>query len=51
MDKISIKDEIIELKTIEILLDDKIHRIQDLLSRMSKRLDKIEDELREKVSK
>ena len=51
MDENSIEEEIIELKTIEILLDDKIHRIQDLLSRMSKRLDKIENELREKVSK
>jgi len=48
MDKISIREEIIEIKTIQILLDDKIHRIQDLITRLSKRIEKIEDGIRER---
>ena len=42
------KEEIVELKTITVLLDDKQHRIQDILSRVNKRLDKVEEMLRER---
>jgi len=42
------KEEIVELKTITVLLDDKLHRIQDILSRVNKRLDKVEEMLRER---
>lgn len=38
-----IKTEIIELQTICILLDDKIHKIQEILSRAKKRLHDLEE--------
>ena len=42
-----IKEEIIELKTITVLLDDKQHRIQEIIQRVNKRLEKVENYIRE----
>lgn len=45
-----IKDEIIEIKTIQILLDDKIHRMQGIQTKMKERIEKLEEEYGKKTS-
>ena len=39
-----LKDEIIEIQTIQLALNDKLHRIEALIGRTQKRIDKIEKE-------
>ena len=43
-----LREELIELQTIQIALDDKLHRFQKILTNLAVRINKIEDELKEK---
>jgi hypothetical protein len=45
-----VKDELVELLTIQIALDDKIHKVQKVLANLAIRIKVLEDEIREKVS-
>ena len=42
VDKAEIKEEIIEIQTIQIAVDDKLHRILEIMSKLGKRIDKLE---------
>jgi len=39
MDKTEIKDEMIEVETIQIAVNDKLHRIQTIQDNLQKRID------------
>ena len=39
----NLKDELIELQTIFILLDDKLHKYQGFLNKLKERIEKLEE--------
>lgn len=53
MDKAEVKEEIIELETIQIALDDKLHRVEETCTRISAVLDNTQvriDRLKEEIN-
>ena len=45
MDPINPKEELTEILTIQVALDDKLHRIQKILTNLAIRIKKLEDEI------
>lgn len=47
MTKEDIKQELIDIQTIQILLDDKMHRFADVQDKLSKKIKALEKEIEE----
>lgn len=45
-----LKDELIELQTIQIALDDKLHRFEEILSKLKVRIDDLANTINNSVS-
>ena len=43
---VDVKDELVQIQTIQVLLDDKLHKFQEILTRLDVRIDALEKEIK-----